>query len=135
MFITLLVVSLVLAASLAFAVLRLLRPSLRAILHRIVGTEATEHWFRFAVFSLYITSVGHGVYGYRLERYIQQLHKDAIIAPLNLEAWVFEVYQVIERTLTSLACGAITFFIISLICIVVLRVFEMRYSTTGSKNQ
>jgi len=128
MFITLLLISLVLAASLAFVGLRLLRPSLRGILNHVVGVEAADHWFRFAVFSLYITSVGNGVYGSRLERYIQQLHKDAIIAPLTVDSWVFEIYQVIERTLSGLACGAITFFIISLICLVVLRVFQMRSS-------
>jgi hypothetical protein len=127
MFITLLLVSLVLAAALALFVLRILRPSLRGILDRVVGVDAAEHWYRFAIFALYITSVGHGVYGYRLERYIQKLHKDDVISTLDLEAWVYEVYLVVERTLTSLACGAITVFIIALICLVVLRSFEMRH--------
>jgi hypothetical protein len=126
MFLTLLLVSLVLAAGLAFVVLRFLRPPLRGILNRVIGSDSSEHWFRFALFALYITSVGHGVEAYRLERYIHRLHKDDLLPNLDFESWIYEVYQVIERTLTSLACGVITIFIIALICLVVLRIFEMR---------
>jgi hypothetical protein len=129
MFITLLVVTLILAAGIAFLGLRFFRPPLRGILHRIVGADAAEHWYRFAVFALYITSVGHGVQVYRLDRYIQQVHRDAIIPPLSVDAWVYEIYQVIERTLEGLAWGAMTIFIIGLLAIVVLRAFEIRRET------
>jgi hypothetical protein len=125
MFLTLLTVSLILAAILAFCVLRILRPSLRGILNRVVGPDSSEHWYRFALFALYITSVGNGVEAHRLERYIHQLHKDDIVPVLDLESWVYEVYQVFERTLTSLACGVITIFILALFCLVVLRVCEI----------
>jgi hypothetical protein len=125
MFLSLLTVSLVLAAALAFFVLRVLRQPLRGILNRVVGSDASEHWYHFALFALYITSVGHGVESQRLERYIHQLHKDTIVPDLDLESWTYEVYQVIERTLTGLACGVITIFILALFCLVVLRVVEM----------
>jgi hypothetical protein len=125
MFLALLTVSLILAAVLAFFVLRVLRQPLRGILNRVVGSDASEHWYRFALFALYITSVGHGVESHRLERYIHQLHKDDIVPVLDLESWVYEAYQVIERTLTSLACGVITIFILALFCLVVLRVCEI----------
>jgi hypothetical protein len=133
MFVTLLVVSLILAAFLALVVLRFLRSSLRGILNRVVGTDSADHWYRFALFALYITSVGHGVEAYHLDRYIQKLHKDDFIATLSLDTWVYELYEVVERTLTALACGVVTIFIIALVCLVVLRIFEMRQSRTGSQ--
>ncbi len=133
MFITLLAVTLVLSAVLAFLGLRYLRSPLRGVLQRIVGNDAAEHWYRFAVFALYVTSVGHGVQVYRLERYIQRLHKDDIMPPLDIEAWVYEIYQVIERTLEGLAYGAMTIFIIGLIAIVVLRIFEIRREKIGAQ--
>ena len=133
MFITLLAVTLILSAILAFIGLRYLRSPLRGVLHRIVGADVAEHWYRFAVFALCITSVGHGVQVYRLERYIQKLHKDDIIPTLDTEAWVYELYQVIERTLEGLAYGAMTVFIIGLIAIVVLRIFEIRREKTGGQ--
>jgi hypothetical protein len=133
MFITLLLITLALAVCIAFLGLRYLRGPLRGVLHRITGADASEHWYRFAVFALYITSVGHGVQVYRLERYIQKTHKDDIMPPLRVEAWVYEIYQVIERTLEGLAWGAMTVFIIGLLAIVVLRAFEIRRERDGGQ--
>ena len=133
MFINLLVFTLVLSTVLALLGLRYLRSPLHGVLNRIVGGDAADHWYRFAVFALYITSVGHGVQVYRLERYIQILHKDDIMPHLDAEAWVYELYQVIERTLEGLAYGAMTVFIIGLIAVVVLRIFELRRDKTGAQ--
>ena len=133
MFITLLVVTLILAGTLAFVGLRYLRSPLRGVLNRVAGPDAAEHWYRFAMFALYITSVGHGVQVFRLERYLQKTNKDAVIPPLTFEAWVYEIYQVIERTFEGLAWGAMTIFIIGLLAIVVLRAFEIRRDKTGAQ--
>lgn len=55
MFITLLTVTLIFAVVLAFLGLHYLRSPLRGVLRRIVGNDEAEHWYRFAVFVLYIT--------------------------------------------------------------------------------
>src|SRR5687767_7805302 len=132
MFITLLLVTLVLAVCIAILGLRYLGKPLRGVLHRIVGVDASDHWYKFAMFALYITSVGHGVQVYGLERYIQTRHKDEIMPPLTVEAWIFELYPVIERTLEGLAWGAMTIFIIGLLALVVLRAFEIRREKAGT---
>jgi hypothetical protein len=133
MFTTLLIVTLMVAACIAFLGLRYLRAPLRGVLQRIAGVDSAEHWYRFAIFALYITSVGHGVQVYRLERYIQKTHKDAVMPPLTAEAWVYEIYQVIERTLEGLAWGAMTIFIIGLLSMVILRAFEIRRDKSGAR--
>jgi hypothetical protein len=124
---------LALAACIAFVGLRYLRGPLRGVLHRLVGLDASEHWYRFAIFALYITSVGHGVQVSRLERYIQKTHKQDVMPRLTVEAWIYEIYQVIEWTLQGLGLGAMTVFVIGLLAVVVLRAFEMRRDKSGAQ--
>ncbi len=103
MFITLLVATLVFGTCIVFLGMRYLCSPLRGVLHRIVGVDASEHWYRFAVFALFIASVACRVQVDRLVRSIRTTHEDEVMPPLTVEAWVYEIYQVIERTLEGLA--------------------------------
>ncbi|HEX8372012.1 MAG TPA: hypothetical protein VF585_04480 [Chthoniobacterales bacterium] len=125
MFITLLTVTLLLAVIITALIVRLLAPSIRGILTRLVGDQVASHWQKFTIFALYISGVSHGVDLYRLERYIQKTHEKDVIPPLTLESWIFELYQVVERTLGGLTWAAMTVFVISLIAFIIVRGFEM----------
>jgi hypothetical protein len=131
MFITLLIVTLVFALALSLGVVWFLTAALRGVITQIVGATAASYWYRFAVFALYVTGVAYGVDIYRLERYIQRTYKDQITATLDLDAWIFEIYHVIERTLAGLATGAMVIFVFSLIAFVIVRGFETRRSKAG----
>jgi hypothetical protein len=62
----------------------------------------------------------------RLDRYILKTEEKQIIPPLNLDSWVFELYQVLERTLGGLTSAAMTIFVIALIAFIIVRGFESR---------
>lgn len=135
MFITLLFVSLILAAAISFAVVYSFRRPLRGILERIVGSDVADHWYRFTSFVFYIVGVAYGVDMNRIERYIQKSHKDEITPSLDTEAWIFELYQVIERTLGGLARAMVTVLILGLIAVVVLRVWGHKSATTAKTSE
>lgn len=133
MFITLLFVSLILAGAISFVVVYCFREPLRGVLDRIVGADVAAHWYRFVLFVFYIVGVAYGVDTYRIERYIQRNRHDEIMPPLDAQAWIFELYQVVERTLGGLAHAMVTLLILGLIAVVVLRVFGTRSENPTAK--
>ena len=127
MFLTLLLVTFLIAAAVSFAVARLFDRSLRQILGRLVAEELSAAWHRYIVFAIYVVGISGGVRIYALERYISPREpNDAPPLVLNADRWTLEVYRTIIGTLQSVAWMLLVFFVFALIAYVVTRGMELR---------
>lgn len=128
MFLTLLLVTFLIAALVSFIVARLFDRPLRQILGRLVAEDLSAAWHRYIVFAIYVVGISGGVRVWSLEQYI--LPRDPNAAPLALtrERWTLEVYRTIIGTLQSAAWMLLVFFVFALIAYVVVRGLEMRHA-------
>jgi predicted Kef-type K+ transport protein len=126
MFLTLLLVTFVIAAASCFVVARLFDRPVRTILARIVSDELSVAWHRYVSFAIYVVGISGGVRIWELEKYItpRAKHDPAII--LNLDRWVLEVYRTIIDTLQSVAWMLLVVFLVALVAFVIVRAFELR---------
>src|SRR5216110_3033198 len=102
MFLTLLVVTFVIAASCSFVVARLFNRPILAIVNRITSEELGVAWHRYITFAIYIVGISGGVRIWELQQYVTA-SKDEQIVPLNLDRWILEAYKTIISTLQSTA--------------------------------
>ena len=126
MFLTLLVVTFLIALATSGAVILLFRGALSAILGRIVSSELASAWHRYLNFAICVVGVSGGVRIWQLERYITPPEKNAEILILNADRWVLEVYRTLIGTLQSNAWLLLVFFVAALIAYVIVRGFELR---------
>jgi hypothetical protein len=126
MFLTLLLVTFVIAALVSFAVVRLFDRPLRQILGRLVAEDLSEAWHRYIVFAIYVVGISGGVRVWSLEQYILPRERDAAPLVLTPERWTLEVYRTIIGTLQSAAWMLLVFFVFALIAYVVVRGLELR---------
>lgn len=131
MFITLLVVTFVIAALVSYIVARGFRGSIDAILERVVGSPLAAAWRRYVTFAIYVVGISGGVRIYALEQYILPRGKDQAIPALTTERWLLEVYRTIIGTLQSIAWMLLVFFVVALIAYVIVRIFEMRHGSAA----
>ena len=134
MFLTLLLVTFLIAAMISFLVVWLFTNPIRSILLRIIADEISEAWVRYITFGLYVVGISAGVRINQLERYITRPPLEhAEVVTLNPERWVLEVYRTVISTLQGLAGVLLVFFIVALIAFVVVRIFERpRTPTAGA---
>jgi hypothetical protein len=128
MFITLLVITFLIALSTSLVVVRLFRALIRAILDRIVSSDLSSAWHRYLDFAVVVVGVSGGIRIRELEKYITARAKDMESVILSADRWVLEVYRTLIGTLQSAAWLRLVFFIFALLAYVVLRGFEIRRS-------
>jgi len=128
MFMTLLLVTFVIAFAVSFLVTVVFKKPLNTILARIVDEEIGQAWSRYLTFAIYVVGISTGVRVWDLEKYITPVKKDADIIVLNLDRWILEVYRTIIGTMQGIAWMLLIFFVFSLIAYVIVRIFEGRNS-------
>ena len=128
MFVTLLVVTFVIALAFSLLVVWLFKKPIDSILGRIITADISGAWNRYISFAIVVVGVSGGVRVWDLEKYITQQNKEMEIVFLNSERWVLEIYRTIIGTLQSTAWLLLVFFIFALIAYVITRGFELRHS-------
>lgn len=127
MFLTLLVVTFLIASVCCTAVAALFNRPLSAILSRIVAEDLAKAWRKYILFALFVVGISGGVRIWELEKYITpRSDKDTPIV-LNADRWVLEVYRTVIETLQSAAWMLLVFFLIALVAYVIVRGFEMKW--------
>ena len=126
MFITLLVVTLVIALATSLLVIRLFDKMIRKILDRLVSAELGEAWNRYLSFAVVVVGVSGGVRVWSLEKYITARTDEGEPIVLNADRWILEVYRTLIGTLQSVAWILLVFFVFALIAYVIMRGFELR---------
>lgn len=126
MFITLLLVTLLIALATSLLVIRLFDRLIRKILDRVVAAELSAAWHRYLSFAVVVVGVSGGVRIWSLEKYITARTDDGEPIVLNADRWILEVYRTLIGTLQSVAWILLVFFIFALIAYVIMRGFELR---------
>jgi len=128
MFITLLVVTFIIAALVAVAVARWFASPIERILSRIVDPEISFAWTKYLRFAVLMVGISSGVRIFQLERYITPVFgpENAEILQLTRDRWVLEIYRTIIGTLQGIAWVLLVFFVVALLAFVIVRFGEGR---------
>ncbi len=128
MFLTLLLVTFILALAVSYIVARLFANPLESILKRIIDDPISMAWVRYMKFAILVVGVSAGVRIGELEKYITPWRFDdkAQIVPLNTDRWVLEVYRTVIESLQGIAWMLLVFFVFALIAYVVVRLGELK---------
>ena len=127
MFISLLVITFLIAAFVSFLVARLFRKSISSILERIVGDDFSSGWWRYLTFAIYVVGISGGVRVWDLEKYITPRPEEAEVIVLNAERWTLEIYRTVIGSLQSIAWMLLVFFVFALVAYVIVRGMEMKH--------
>jgi len=135
MFLTLLAVTLLLSAAVAWGVTWMFSKPIERILTRIIADDISKAWLRYMQFATLVVGVSSGVRIHELERYItapQWMDKDkARIIALTTERWVLEVYRTVIETLQGIAWMLLAFFAVALLAYVIVRLSELKRSSVA----
>ena len=126
MFVTLLIVTLLIAVATSLLVLRLFDRLIRKILDRVAAAELSAAWNRYLSFAVVVVGVSGGVRIWSLEKYITARTDDGEPIVLNADPWLLEVYRTLIGTLQSVAWILLVFFIFALIAYVIMHGFELQ---------
>ena len=134
MFITLLIVTFVIAVVVSSIVVLVFRKPIDKILVRIISDEISKAWSKYLMFAIYITGISSGVRVWDLEKYITKpMLEHAEIVQLTAERWVLEVYRTVIGTLQGVAWMLLVFFVFALIAYVIVRAFELKKKSSEPK--
>ena len=131
MFVSLLIVTFVVAALTSFLITRLFGKSVKKILGRIIAEELSSAWTRYLTFAIYVVGISGGVRIWDLEKYISPRGEDAEILVLNADRWTLEVYRTVIGTLQGVAWMLLIFFLFALIAYVIVRGRESKRGGEG----
>ncbi|MGA1196269.1 MAG: hypothetical protein ACO36I_07195 [Candidatus Latescibacterota bacterium] len=140
MFFTLLIITLLVSALVAFISAKAFETPINSILNRLIDDVIANAWARYMKFAIYVVGISGGVRIYALERYIMPQHYPKLegepetVQPFELttERWVLEIYRTIIESLQSIAWMLLVFFVISLGMYVLVRIAEMRRNANKS---
>jgi hypothetical protein len=138
MFLTLLVVTLVVAFATALTVARAFARPIDNILRRIIADEIGVAWQKYMQFAILVVGVSAGVRISELERYVTppQWVENPNIIELTRDRWILELYRTVIETLQGIAWTLLVFFVFALVAYVIVRIAEMRRgSAEGAKQQ
>ena len=121
MFISLLIVTFVLAVFVSWIVTRMFNSPVQRILDRIIADEISSAWTRYLTFAIYVVGVSGGVRIWDFEKYITPGEGGDMVAQLTPEYWTLEIYRAIVGTLQSVAWMLLVFFLVSLIAYVIVK--------------
>jgi hypothetical protein len=128
MFVTLLIVTFVIALSVSFIVVRIFDRPLQQILGRLITEELSSAWHRYIIFAVYVVGVSGGVRIWNLEQYILPRSNDQPPLVLDGNRWTLEVYRTVIGTLQSIAWMLLVFFVFALLAYVIMRGMELRHA-------
>ena len=127
MFITLLIVTFVIAFVVSSIVVLMFSKPIDKILVRIISDEISKAWSKYLKFAIYVTGISAGVRIWELEKYITEpRYEGANIVELNAERWVLEVYRTVIATLQGVAWMLLVFFVFALVAYVIVRARESK---------
>jgi len=127
MFLTLLIVTFSVAALVSALVAVVFNKPVQRILDRIIPEGLGREWHRYLMFALFVVGISSGVRVWELEKYITRPQfEGAEVVELTSERWILEIYRTVIETLQGLAWVLLVFFIVTLMALVVVRVFEGR---------
>ncbi len=130
MFITLLIVTFLIAAATSAVVAFLFSRPINKILSRLVSDELAPMWRRYVVFAIYVVGISGGVRVWDVERYITPDREGQILV-LNSDRWVIEIYKTVISALQSAAWMLLVFFLFALLAYVIVRGFEWKRTISG----
>jgi len=122
MFLTLLIVTFMIAVLVTFTVASVFKKSVSGILDRLLVRELSTAWQRYMTFAIYVVGISGGVRIWELEKYINPRAKDQPELLLNRDRWVLEVYRTVIETLQSVAWLLLAFFVVALVAYVVVEI-------------
>ena len=135
MFITLLIVTFLIAFSVSTIIVLFFSGPIDNILLRIISDEISKTWAKYLKFAIYVTGISSGVRIWELEKYITEPRfEGAKIIQLNAERWVLEVYRTVIGTLQGVAWMLLVFFVFALVAYVIVRAFELKKQTKNEVN-
>ena len=70
MFLTLLIVTFIIAISVCFIIVKIFHKSLTSILNRLIEESISGAWLRYLKFAIYVVGISSGVRIWHLEKYI-----------------------------------------------------------------
>lgn len=127
MFITLLLVTFLIAFVVSVGVARFFEVPIRRILSHIVAEDITFAWAKYIWFAILVVGISSGVRVWELERYITPMSPDRMdVLVLTNDRWVLEVYRTVIGALQGIAWLLLVFFVFALIAYVIVRVGESR---------
>ena len=126
MFISILIVTFVLAVFVSWIVTRMFNSPVQRILDRIIADEISSAWTRYLTFAIYVVGVSGGVRIWDFEKYITPGEGGDMVAQLTPEYWTLEIYRAIVGTLQSVAWMLLVFFLVSLIAYVIVKGREIK---------
>jgi hypothetical protein len=132
MFITLLIVTFLVAALTAFIVASIFRSTIGKILNRIISEDLGIAWKKYILFALYVVGISGGVRIWQLEKYVVPAGESKTPAVLTTDRWVLEIYRTVIESLQSMAWMLLVFFLIALIAYVVVRGFELKHGKSSA---
>ena len=125
MFVTLLIVTFVIAVAMSTLVVFLFRRPIMRILSRLVTEELAPTWQRYILFATYVVGISGGVPLWDVEKYITP-DKNGALLVLNSDRWIVEIYKAVIGSLQSIAWMLLVFFLFALVAYVVVRGFEAK---------
>lgn len=131
MFVTLLIVTFIIAAATSSLIAFLFSRPISKILNRLISDELAPTWKRYIIFAIYVVGISGGVALWELERYITP-DKDGKLLMLNSDRWVIEIYRAVIGSLQSAAWMLLVFFLFTMIGYIMIKGFEAR--KIGQKN-
>jgi hypothetical protein len=139
MFVTLLIVTFVVALGVSGLVVFLFSSPIGRILQRIVADDISSAWLRYMKFAMFVVGISGGVRIFELERYITPQNfgcKDAgRVLELSRDRWILELYRTVIGALESIAWMLLVFFVVALIAYVIVRLAELRRSRGSETGQ
>lgn len=128
MFITLLIVTFIIACAVALVIARWFAKPIQRILGQIVDEEITYAWTMYLRFAVLVVGISSGVRIFQLERYISPAFgpENAQILALNRDRWVLEIYRTVIGTMQGIAWVLLIFFVVALLALVIVRFGEAR---------
>ncbi|HSW31426.1 MAG TPA: hypothetical protein VLH75_18205 [Longimicrobiales bacterium] len=134
MFISLLVVTFLIALAVSGFIVFLFSKPVRRIMQRIVPDDISAAWVRYLTFAIFVVGVGGGVRINQIERYVTPQDKDIGVLALTPERWVIEVYSTVIGTLGATAWMLLVFFVFALLAYVVVRAFEAKHRDVAPRH-
>jgi hypothetical protein len=125
MFVTLLLITFIIAAATSTVIAFLFSKPIKKILGRLVTEDLAPTWQRYLLFAIYVVGISGGVRVWDIEKYITP-DKEGKLLVLNSDRWVIEVYKTVIGTLQTVAWMLLVFFLFALLAYVVVRGLELR---------
>jgi len=128
MFLSLLLITLLIAFAVSAIVSITFSRPVEGILKRIIADEISAAWLKYLKFAILVVGVSSGVSIYDLEKFLTPriYGKPESLIDLTPDRWILEIYRTIIETLQGIAWMLLVFFAFALVAYVIVRIAEMR---------